>query len=53
MIRRALFLLVIAGIYVAITRRRQTDRRRVEDHAAESQWANEGGASAPATLASG
>jgi hypothetical protein len=50
MIRRALLLLAMAGIYAAITRRRQTRARLVEDRAAEAQWANEGGASAPATL---
>jgi hypothetical protein len=49
MIRRALFLLALAGICVAITRRRQT-ARLANDHAAEAQWANEGGASAPATV---
>jgi hypothetical protein len=50
MIRRVLLLLAIAGIYVAVARRRQTTGRPVEDHTAESQWANEGGTSGPATL---
>jgi hypothetical protein len=49
MIRRALLLLALAGVYVAITRRRQT-ARLAKDHAAEAQWANEGGASAPAAV---
>jgi hypothetical protein len=48
MIRKGLLLLALAGIYVAITRRRVTAARL--DHAAEAQWANEGGASAPATV---
>jgi len=50
MIRRVLLLLAMAGIYVAVTRRRQIKGRPAEDHAAESQWANEGGTSGPATL---
>ena len=51
MIRRALVLLVVAGIYVAIRRGLQTDVvRPASDKAAESQWANEGGANAPASV---
>ena len=50
MIRRALLLLAMAGIYVAIKRSRPTDVRPAKDHAAEAQWANEGGANAPATV---
>jgi hypothetical protein len=45
MIRNGLLLLALVGIYVAITRRRLTAARL--DYAAEAQWANEGGASAP------
>jgi hypothetical protein len=50
MIRRVLLLFAMVGIYLAITRRRQTRARLVEDNVAETQWAIEGGASAPATL---
>ena len=46
MIRRALLLLAIAGIYVAIKRNLQRSTPPVKD-AAEAQWANEGGANAP------
>jgi hypothetical protein len=49
MIRRALLLLALAGIYVAIKRSLQAEVRPVNDNTAEAQWANEGGASAPAT----
>jgi hypothetical protein len=48
MIRKGLLLLALVGIYVAITRRRLTATGL--DHAAEAQWANEGGASAPAAV---
>lgn len=47
MIRRALLLLAIAGIYVAIKRNLQRSTPPVKDAAAEAQWANEGGANAP------
>jgi hypothetical protein len=50
MIRRALLLLAMAGIYVAIRLARQTEVLPVKDHAAEAQWANEGGANAPASV---
>jgi hypothetical protein len=50
MIRRALLLLPIAGIYVAIKRSLRNDGRQAKDHAAEAQWANDGGANAPATI---
>jgi hypothetical protein len=50
MIRRALVLLVMAGIYVAIRRSLQTEVRLARDNAAEAQWANEGGANAPASV---
>jgi len=50
MIRRALVLLVMAGVYVAIRRGLQTNEvRPTRDNAAEAQWANEGGANAPAS----
>jgi hypothetical protein len=47
MIRRALLLLTMAGIYVAISRSLQSEVRPAKDHEAEAQWANEGGAIAP------
>jgi hypothetical protein len=50
MIRRALLLLAIAGIYVAIKRSLQLQVPPAEDLSAESQWANEGGAEAPAPV---
>jgi hypothetical protein len=50
MIRRGLLLLAMAGIYLAIRRSRQTEVRPVQDHAAEAQWANEGGANAHASV---
>jgi hypothetical protein len=50
MIRRALILLAMAGIYVAIKRGLQNGGAPARDHAAEAQWANEGGANAPATV---
>ena len=49
MLRKALLLLVMAGIYVAIRRSLQTNGAASQDHAAEAQWANEGGANAPAS----
>jgi hypothetical protein len=50
MIRRVLILLAMAGIYVAIKLSRQTEVQRVNEHAAEAQWANEGGANAHALV---
>lgn len=46
MIRRALVLLIMAGIYVAIRRSVPTEVRPAIDNEAEVQWANEGGANA-------
>lgn len=45
--RRALLLLAMAGIYVAIRRNRQNPARPAKDAAADARWANEGGANAP------
>jgi hypothetical protein len=50
MIRRALLLLAAAGIYMAIKRSRENATRPIEDKAADAQWANEGGANAPASV---
>jgi hypothetical protein len=50
MIRGALFILALAGIYlIAKSTRNQTGPRQ-EDHAADAQWANEGGGNSPATV---
>jgi hypothetical protein len=50
MIRRVLLLLAMVGIYAAIKRSLQTEVRPAKDHAADAQWANEGGANAPASV---
>jgi hypothetical protein len=50
MIRRVLLLLAMAGIYVAIKRSLKPQAPGSQEHLAETQWANEGGASVPATL---
>jgi hypothetical protein len=47
MIRRALLLLAMAGIYVAIKRTLKNAGQPAADEAAAANWANEGGASAP------
>jgi len=50
MIRRALLLLAMAGIYVAIKRNFRNAAQRAKDMAADAQWANEGGANAPSAV---
>ena len=50
MIRRALLLLAIAGIYMAIKPILQNSARPAKDAAADARWANEGGANAPSSL---
>jgi hypothetical protein len=50
MIRRALLLLTIAGIYIALKRNGQKAKRSANDQAADASWANEGGANAPASV---
>jgi hypothetical protein len=50
MIRKALLLLAMAGIYIAIKRGAGNPAPALADHAADAQWANEGGAHAPATV---
>jgi hypothetical protein len=50
MIRRALLLLAVAGIYVVIKHNRQNANLPIADKAADAQWANEGGANAPASV---
>jgi hypothetical protein len=49
MIRRALFLLAVAGIYVAIKRRAEKPSQPAIDRTADARWANEGGAHVPAS----
>ena len=49
MIRRALLLITLAAVYIAVKRSRRNTVPLV-DPAAEAQWANEGGANAPATV---
>ena len=50
MIRRALLLLAMAGIYLAIKRSNQRLSQPAMDRAADAQWANEGGAHAPSSI---
>lgn len=50
MIRRTLLLIAAAAVYIAVTRKRRRDATRETDHEAEAQWANEGGANAPASV---
>jgi hypothetical protein len=50
MIRRALLLLAMAGIYVAIKRSLQRQVPPAKESSAEAQWTNEGGANAPAPV---
>ncbi|HEY0748978.1 MAG TPA: hypothetical protein VGD63_19900 [Steroidobacteraceae bacterium] len=50
MIRRALLILAIAGIYVAVKRNAQQNVRngqRKDQRDQQSTWANEGGANVP------
>lgn len=47
MIRRALLLLALAGIYVGIKRKMQNAAPPAKDEEAAARWANEGGAIAP------
>jgi hypothetical protein len=49
MIRRALFILALAGIYIMVKRIVDPPADGV-DHAAKSQWANEGGRHSPVTV---
>ena len=50
MLRRVLLLLAVTGIYLAVRHSRQTQVRPIKDHEAEAQWANEGGATAHASV---
>ncbi len=51
MIRRALLLLTMAGIYVAIRRSSHRVSQAAMDRTADARWSNEGGAHAPSDLA--
>jgi len=48
MIRRALLLLSLAAVYIVIKNNRKPPDQA--DHLDEAQWANEGGANAPASV---
>ena len=50
MIRRTLLLMLLAGVYIAIKRYAEKQARPSPEHAADAQWANEGGANAPASV---
>ena len=50
MIRRALLLFAVAGIYVMVKRNARTTARRPSDHIADTRWANEGGANTSASV---
>ena len=51
MIRRALLLVTLAAIYIAYKRSRSNrPAPGAADHASDAQWANEGGANAPASV---
>ena len=50
MIRRALLILALAGIYLIVKRAQDPAARRDEDQAADAQWANEGGGNSPASV---
>ncbi len=50
MIRRALLLLTLAGIYIAVKRNAAKTAELTTDHAADAQWANEGGGNAPTSV---
>jgi hypothetical protein len=52
MIKRALLLVAMAGVYVRIRRQQQQAivRTKDDDHAAEAEWATEGGANPSASV---
>lgn len=50
MIRRALLLLALAGIYVLVKRNAKGAASPASDHDADARWATEGGANAPASV---
>ncbi len=50
MIRRALLLLAIAGIYMLVKRNGKALTPHPSDREADSRWANEGGANAPTSV---
>jgi hypothetical protein len=51
MFKRAIVLLSLAAIYIWMTRHRDAlAARQQDDHAAEAEWANEGGQNAPPSV---
>ena len=50
MIRRALLVLTLAGLYMAFKRAGQRRDLQANDRSADAQWANEGGANAPESV---
>lgn len=50
MFRRALLLVTLAAIYIAYKRSRSNRTAPGADADQEAQWANEGGANAPASV---
>jgi hypothetical protein len=51
MFKRAFILISLAGIYIWLTRERgPLAKRTPTDHAAEADWANEGGQNSPASV---
>jgi len=50
MIRRAILLVTLAAIYIAYKRSRLNAEAPSADHDSDAQWANEGGANAPASV---
>jgi hypothetical protein len=50
MIRRAILVVSLAAIYIAYRRWQSNRATSSLDHEADAQWANEGGANAPASV---
>ena len=50
MIRRALLLVTLAALYIAMKRNATKVSVSKTDREADAQWANEGGANAPTTV---
>lgn len=50
MIRRIIYLLAVAAIYVMVKRIAEAPVSHALDRAADADWANEGGANAPSSV---
>ncbi len=50
MLRRALLVLTLAGLYIAVKQLKGKQTTVATDRAAEDEWANEGGATQPASV---